>query len=230
MFDSKTFTSEFMIQNNLKADAPPADSFFFKAFEQNISIARQTLNTSFIQGIKNGNLNPDSYGAFTVLDSYYCYHCIRSFQTAINHAACDPELKQLLTSIMKSYQSYNKILLDDWHIQTPDGIKPTEAMYNYVEADGFFSSHLLPIYTLVAMIPCYYLWYWISDNIYKHKQNNLYSGWIESSHSTDSAYAIGNFIETRRHGNTAVFDDSLALMVYKANMEAEYLIFQEACK
>lgn len=36
-------------------------------------IARQALQTDFVQGIKHGNLDPTCYGTFNVSDIYYCY-------------------------------------------------------------------------------------------------------------------------------------------------------------
>lgn len=170
MLNSKMLSSTFIAENNYNANEPESDSFFYKAFRASEDIAQKALATPFIQGIKKGNLPPEQYGAYTVLDAYYCYQLVIIFDKSIEISygtSCfsDNDLTKLIVEIRNCYQEYNSTLLDVWHIENAN-----------------------------------YLWYWISDQILAddsyHAESNLYHNWVIESHVTRSAYTIGNFLET----------------------------------
>lgn len=223
-------SSEFIGKNDFNANPPPADSFFFKAFNYNARVANATLNTKFIQGIKNGNLIPDNYGALTVLDTYYCYNGAKSFDIALKNVnpTTEAELHSLIKELGTSYTAYNKYFLDVWHIPNADSVIPNQVCIDYVKHERDTATTLHPIYTLVSMLPCYYLWYWISDQLYAYRRNNLYSYWIEGCHSANSAYVIGNFLHNWQQARKS-FNEQKAMEIYTASMQYEYRNFYEAC-
>lgn len=231
MFHNRLLPLQFIKEQGLSVDPPSEDSFFFRAFNANIKVAEQSLNTKFIQGIKNGNLSPDNYGALTVLDAYYCYNGATSFQIALQNTdeKAEPQLAALLKKLTESYEAYNKTFLDVWHLLNADCVVPTETCKNYAHHERIVANYYAPIYTLVAMLPCYYLWYWLSDQIYSFRENNLYGYWIEGCHSSSSAYTIGNFIdEWMRAGKP--FSEDAAMRFYADSMKYEFGNFDEACK
>jgi thiaminase/transcriptional activator TenA len=69
-------------ENNLRTNPPPDDSFFFRAFERNRTIAENTLRTPFIQSIANDNLFPVAFGTMTAKDAQYCYNGATGFEIA----------------------------------------------------------------------------------------------------------------------------------------------------
>jgi thiaminase/transcriptional activator TenA len=211
-------------------DPPPQDSFFFKAFNANIGTASAALNTQFIQGIKTGLLDPNAYGALNTLDSYYCYNAATSYDIATMNT--DPEkdcdLYQILVSLTASYKGYNEAFLDVWHILNQDCIVPTDTIKAYSMHERSVAEYQPSIYMLTAMLPCYYLWYWLSDKIFSGiSPANVYSSWIEGNHSADTSYAIGNFIEQYRNCGKA-FDEDKALEYYSKSMQYEYQVFYSA--
>lgn len=225
MYHSRLLSLDTIKEQGLNIDPPPPDSFFFKAFNANIKAAKDTLSTTFIQGIKNGALCPDNFGAMTVLDAYYCYNGAKSLELALSHT--DPkgeaDLYTLLKQLYISYSEYNQAFLKVWHIEKSESVIPTATCKGYADYERKIANAYPPIYTLVVMLPCYYLWYWLSDQIYKSRVNNIYGYWIEGCHSANTAYSIGNFIESVK-----TFDEKIAMPIYQEAMNFEYKNFNEA--
>jgi thiaminase/transcriptional activator TenA len=108
------------------------------------------------------------------------------------------------------------------------GIVPTDSMKAYAEHERVTANYEESIYTLAAMLPCYYLWYWLSDQIYGSRANNLYAFWIDGNHYPETAYEVGNFIETYK--TTRTFDDSLALKAFTDSINYELAVFTQAAQ
>lgn len=227
---SLVLTERIIRENNLRVDPPPADSFFYKAFEISKPFAVDTLNTPFIQGIANDDLFPVAFGTMIVKDAHYCYNGVTSFEIARIRAesmyAAEVDLIKLLTDLTDSYRKYNDTFRDPWHILMPDTIVPTKVSQGYVNHERRVANHEHPIYTLVAMLPCYYLWFWLGNSLKEHINNKMYGFWIEWNQSPRSAYAVGNFIEDWKN-EAKEFDEDLAFKIYKDSMEFEFKMFEE---
>lgn len=74
-------------------------------------------------------------------------------------------LKDSIEAMIKGYHQYNAYFLNQWHILNSSSIVPTKAMKAYSEHEHNVMCYEEPIYTLVAYIPCYYLWPWFSYQI-----------------------------------------------------------------
>ena len=148
---------DFININQLSTARPPEDSLFWKLWNQNVKIAKEALNTDFVQGIKNGTLDPVTYGSFNVSDAYYCFHGADDYQTAVGKAN-SPGLKAFLQKKYEGYESYNATFPTTWHIKDADGIQPSDVCEQYAEFESSVAQNQEPIYTLIAMIPCEYLW------------------------------------------------------------------------
>lgn len=130
---------------------PDKDSFFWRAFEENHGIAENALNTPFMQGIKNGNLPPDVYGSFTVLDSYYCYNSACSFRMAYTNAQNKgiEALASTLLYLTNRYEKYNEIFLKVWHIADSNDVVPTDLWKGYAAHERRVALEEHPIYTAI---------------------------------------------------------------------------------
>lgn len=211
---------------------PPKDSFFFKVFEKSISIAEDVKNTDFLQAMKEGNLPPTNFGVLNVQDAYYCYHAADTYGsllTKINREE-EPELYTLVKSNYEGYVSYNETFFNVWRIPMASSVNPTQNFKDYAEHEHHVMCSQPSIYTLVAMLPCYYLWYWFSSQLRPDmSDDNLYLDWIEGSLSTGSAYRIGNFIDNwQKKGKE--FDEQIATEIYQTSMNFEKKVFTEAYK
>ena len=219
----------FYAQHGISAAAPPPDSLFWTMFKASQDIAEKALNTGFIQGIKNGNLNPQLYGGYTVMDAYYCLKGADDYKIAAERCE-DPKLKLFLDHKYQSYNSYNQQFSQTWGIESANGLRPNQAVLDYANLEHQVVTQDDPVYALVAMLPCEYLWYWLSDQLKGFTDNNLYAFWIEGNLDAKGAYAMGNVIETYRQAHPDGLDPAKALEIYRGAMNGEYQDFEAKSK
>ena len=182
-------------EHGISTDPPPSDSLFWTLWNNNLSIATKALETPYIQGIKNGNLDPNHFGSYTVMDAYYCFEGADDYKAAADRATYAP-LKAFLTHKHQSYSSYNQQFAQQWRIGSAQCLLPNAAVQEYSQLEKRVCSEEDPIYALVVMLPCEYLWYWLSDQIKEAATpENLYAFWINGNLYPDGAYAMGNVID-----------------------------------
>lgn len=222
-----TLDRKFLIQNNLSTDPPPQDSLFWYLWNQTIDIANKALSTDFIQGINKGTLDPVKYGAFTVSDSYYCFNGAQDYLSAESKAE-HPVLKLFLFKKYQSYQSYNEEFPTTWHIRDASGVVPIDVCKAYSDFEKQVASHQPSIYTLITMIPCEYLWYWLANSLMPASTTNLYAPWITGNGDPSGAYAIGNFINEYQKSYPNDINTNEALNLYQTAMNYEMENFAAA--
>jgi len=132
---------------------PPTDSLFWKLWNSCEDIAQKALNTKFLQGIKNGNLDPTKYGAFNVSDAYYCFNGAVDYLIAGNKAK-DEELKAFLYKKCESFINFNNSLGETWRLKDCSSVVPTESIKNYSDFKRSVAINEDSIYSLIAMLPC----------------------------------------------------------------------------
>ncbi len=218
-------SKSFIAENNLSTTPPPQNSLFWTMWNACIPIADQTLETNFIQGINNANLDPVIYGGFNVNDAYYCFNGAQDYLVAASNAT-DPTLKAFLNEKYLSYQRYNEIFPTTWHIKDAYGIVPSETCKDYSAFESNIASHEESIYTLIAMLPCEYLWAWLGEQLSPPAAGNLYAPWITGNDDPDGAYAMGNYIDLYQQSH--FIDEDKALQIYTQAMNYEEQNFATA--
>ncbi|KAA1243959.1 TenA family transcriptional regulator [Aquimarina sp. RZ0] len=222
---STKLDNSFLAEHKLSTAPPPLDSLFWKMWNACQSIANQALNTEFIQGIKTGTLDPVSYGGFNVIDAYYCFNGEQDYLVAESKAS-NPILKAFLLKKYNSYQKYNETFPKVWHVRDAGGIVPSKVCKQYSEFESNVASHKAPIYTLIAMMPCEYLWAWLGAQLSPPLSGNLYAPWITENDYPDGAYAMGNFLVEYQKENPV--DETLATQLYSQAMTYEFQNFNTA--
>lgn len=217
----------FLVEYKLSTAPPPANSLFWKMWDDCMQIADDALNTDFIQGIADGTLDPVTYGGFNVSDAYYCFNGEQDYLTAAEKAT-NPGLQAFLLKKHKSYQKYNKTFPDIWHIKDANGIVPSKACKEYAEYESNVVSQMQSIYALIVMIPCEYLWAWLGNQLTPPETGNLYAPWITGNDDFEGAYAMGNFLN--EYQKKHVINESIAIDIYTKAMTYEYLNFMTATK
>lgn len=202
---------EIIDPNKVPTTPPPADSLFWKMWKANTQIAQEALNTDFVQGIKKGNLHPQTYGAFNVSDAYYCFHGADDYHYAADRAK-NPILQAFLQHKHDSYQSYNDTFPDTWRVRNGESIVPTDVCAQYADFEAQVCNQEEPIYALIAMLPCEYLWAWLGEQLNGYHDNNLYGDWITGNQGYSGSYAMGNFIEG--YQQTSRIDEHKAMSIY----------------
>lgn len=205
-------------QHQLSDASPASDSLFWKMWHAAEPIAQQALATPFVQGIKNGTLNPVKYGAFNVGDAYYCWHGADDYTTAVNRAT-HPVLKAFLQAKHDSYASYNETFPDTWCIKDASSVVPNAATVAYADFETAVATNEDPIYTLISMLPCEYLWPWLSAQMGTPIAGNVYAGWITGNGTGSGAFKMGNFIE--QYCQKYPLDEAKAIDIYTQAMTHE---------
>ena len=211
-------SEHFISKHKLSTDSPPQDSLFWQMWNACTAIANQTLETPFIMGIKNGTLDPVIYGGFNVSDAYYCFHGAEDYLAAESRAT-DETLKAFLMKKYQSYHTYNETFPTIWHIKDANGIVPSEACKNYSAFETNVAANEDPIYCLITMLPCEYLWAWLGAQLSPATPGNLYAPWIKENNYPDGAYAMGNFLNTYQQSHTV--DENKATQLYTQAMKFE---------
>ena len=218
-------SQQFISEYKLSKLPPPENSLFWKMWSSCSDIANQTLETGFIKGIKDGNLDPVKYGGFNVSDAYYCFHGASDYLTAANKAT-DPTLKAFLLKKYESYDQYNKTFPKIWHVKDANGVVPSDVCKEYSEFERATITAEDSIYALIVMLPCEYLWAWIGEQLSPAAKGNLYAPWINGNNDPSGAYAMGNFIDA--YQKTYSIDENLAMDNYTKAMNYELQNFTVA--
>lgn len=201
---------------------PPKESLFWTLWNNSQAIAEEALNTGFIQGIKHGTLDPRHYGAYVIQDAYYCFEGSEDYLEAANRSTDHPKLKAFLQHKHDGYAEYNSQFSKEWGIGSTSCLKANQAVLDYAKLETHVCTAEHPIYALIVMLPCEYLWYWLSKEIEKYATpQNLYSFWIKGNLDPNGAYAMGNVLDEFQQSFPGVIDPVKAQEYYSGAMTGE---------
>ena len=218
---SITLTPQHIQELSLNTSPPPPDSLFWLMWKAAAPLAQKALGTEFLQGIKNGNLDPVTYGRYCVSDAYYCYHGADDYGAAAERAT-NPTAQAFLALEQKHYNSYNATFPGQWRIKDAQSLLPLPQTLAYTEFESNCATHKNPLYTIIAMLPCEYLWAWLAAQLKPYEDNNPYGFWIKANDYPDGAYAMGNFLQQF----ISDIDPATAIQIYSAATKHEYLNFE----
>ena len=211
---------------------PPDDSVGWRLWTSCADLAQEALKTDYMQGIKNGTLDPNQYGQYTLQDAVYCHHAQDDYQTMESRATADgyPELAAFAKARQDSYASYNADTFKSWHIKNADALMPGKAAQTYIDFEHLIATEWQPIYGVIAMIPCDQLWPYLATELKDDATaGNLYSFWIKENGDWGGSYRMDNFIDAWFAEHEDVYDWGSALFVFRSCMTCEVNFFKSAC-
>lgn len=229
------FTHDILKNITWNESKPDPNSYSWKLWTDNLSIATLALNSKYVQGIAQGNLNPISFGQYSVQDAAYCFNAQNDYLTLEDRANKKQrvEMESFAKARYDSYVNYVESILKQWHISDATAILPGSAADNYIQLEHKIanSNHAL-ILGIISMIPCSQLWAWLGDKLQKDiKPDNIYDFWIQDN--TDSwggAYRLDNFVnEQIKQYPMNPSEQELAGKIYQACMTCELNFFKSAC-
>ena len=160
-----------------------------------------------------------------VSDAYYCFHGAEDYSSAAEQAT-DQTLKAFLLKKYHSYQAYNATFPQTWHIKDASGVVPSDVCKAYSDFERSVASNEDPIYCLITMLPCEYLWVWLAEQLSPPVSGNVYASWITGNSDPSGAYTMGNFLHA--YGQNHTIDESKALDLYRQAMTFEQQNFATA--
>ena len=196
-----------------------------KLWENNSDLALLSLETKFVQGIRNGNLPRNIFKDYIAQDYYFLESFAKAYGLAISKSKDKSEIKslsQLLVGVSDElilHESYSK----EWEIDlSTNYIKP--ATKNYTDFLYDVSIKLSSVEIMFAMTPCMRLYSWIGKNLSDMILNNPYKEWI-LTYSNESFDNLAKSLEKIIDNYQEPFDINHANNLYKRAMELELDFF-----
>ena len=196
-----------------------------RLWESNYDLASHSLNTKFVQGIKNGDLPKTKFQEYIAQDYFFLESFARAYGLAISKSKDNKNIKtlsELLLGVSEElilHETYAR----KWDIDlTTNSIEPATKKYTDFLQD--VSENLTLIEIMCAMTPCMRLYSWLGKNLLNMIPNNPYSEWIltYSDASFDNlAKSLENLIDEYKDP----YDNDQLNFLYKRAMELELDFF-----
>ncbi|CAC5397942.1 unnamed protein product [Mytilus coruscus] len=178
----------------------------------------KSLNSSFVQGVKDGTLHPTYFGRYLIQDAVFCLEFSKALEVAATKSG--GRLKIFLENEVKVYKSFGEGILNDWYVQNASAVKVGPECQGFIDHLLNVSLNEDPIYIVVASIPCERLWPWLGLH-----QFGPYKDWVMTYFSP--AYA--GYHKFEAIANAAYVKGKLtkdkALQIYTKSMEGEAAFF-----
>ena len=161
---------------------PLEESFTQNLFNDktSVKIRNAATQSKFIQGMAEGNLDPDNYGGYMVQDAAYCFNAVNTFDYAAQQMQFQGKLAfSLLYRVQsESYKNYNQEFLKTWRLKNTDSVVMGPAAQMYVDYEAALSRQDAKFLS-IAMLPCTMLWPWIAGELIDSvDKKNPYYGWF----------------------------------------------------
>ena len=224
-------SDEVIANYNLSPLSPPTNSLFWQLWlSAGSSSAASALYSPFVQGIAKGTLDPVVYGGFNVNDAYYCFEGAPDYLAASKRAV-DEGLQQFLMQKYLSYETYNATFPQIWRVKDPTSIVPFPVCVEYAAFEATIAQKYDPIYCLIVMLPCEFLWAWLALELainYQQGPQNLYSSWVTDNTGFDGAFAMGMYLDFYQNEYPNAIDPRTAEGIYGQAMMYELKNFLAA--
>ena len=196
-----------------------------KLWEDNYEIALLSLNTKFVQGLKNGTLPKNIFQEYLAQDYFFLETFAKAYALAVsksNDKYSIRKLSELLMGVSEElilHETYAK----EWDIDLSNNFIK-KATKNYTDFLDNTSKQLSSVEIMFAMTPCMRLYSWIGKSLFREDFDNKYKKWI-ITYSDKSFEDLSNSLENLIETNKESYDINQAKYLYKRAMELELDFF-----
>jgi len=197
-----------------------------KLWENNFHLASLSLNTKFVQGIKNGDLPKTKFQEYIAQDYFFLESFARAYGLAVSKSRNKKTIKTLsgLLSGVSEELILHETYAKKWDIDlTTNSIGPATKKYTDFLEDVSINLSLIEI--LSAMTPCMRLYSWIGRTLLKTISNNPYKEWI-LTYSDKNFENLAKSLENLINEYSYSYDSSKVNFLYKRAMELELEFFK----
>ena len=196
-----------------------------KLWESNDDLASLSLNTKFVQGIKNGNLPKTKFQEYLAQDYFFLESFARAYGLAVSKSRNKKNIKTL--SVLLSGVSEELILHEtyakEWDIDlTTNLIGPATKKYTDFLEEVSLNLSLIEI--MSAMTPCMRLYSWLGKKLLNMISDNPYKEWI-LTYSDESFDNLAKSLENLIDEYDESYDIDQVNFLYKRAMELELDFF-----
>ena len=196
-----------------------------KLWESNYELANLSLNTRFVQGLKNGNLPKTKFQEYLAQDYFFLESFARAYGLAVSKSKNKNNIKILsgLLSGVSEELILHETYAKEWDIDlTTNSIVPATKKYTDFLADVSLNLSLIEI--MSAMTPCMRLYSWLGKSLKNMIRNNPYKEWI-LTYSDQSFENLAKALEKLIDEYDEPFDINQVNFLYKRAMELELDFF-----
>ncbi len=195
-------------------------------WDKNKDLAFASLNSKFVQGIKNGNLPKNNFQSYVAQDYFFLESFARAYGLAISKCFdinAIRTLSELLLGVSEELVLHEKYA-KEWGINlTNNKIEvPTKAYTDFLRKISLESSC---IEILVAMTPCMRLYAWIGKKLSASTSNNIYKDWIVT-YSDENFEKLANSLEEIIDTYKGSYDLDQLNYLYQEAMDLEVKFFE----
>ena len=196
-----------------------------KLWERNYNLASLSLNTKFVQGIKNGDLPKTKFQEYLAQDYFFLESFARAYGFAVSKSRNKKNIKTL--SVLLSGVSEELILHEtyakEWDIDlTTNSIGPATKKYTDFLEEVSLNLSLIEI--MSAMTPCMRLYSWLGKKLLNMISDNPYKEWI-LTYSDESFDNLAKSLENLIDEYDEDYDIDQVDFLYKRAMELELDFF-----
>ncbi len=196
-----------------------------KLWERNYNLASLSLNTKFVQGIKNGDLPKTKFQEYLAQDYFFLESFARAYGSAVSKSRNKKNIKTL--SVLLSGVSEELILHEtyakEWDIDlTTNSIGPATKKYTDFLEEVSLNLSLIEI--MSAMTPCMRLYSWLGKKLLNMISDNPYKEWI-LTYSDESFHNLAKSLENLIDEYDESYDIDQINFLYKKAMELELDFF-----
>ena len=196
-----------------------------KLWQNNSDLASLSLNTNFVQGIKNGKLPKHIFQEYLAQDYFFLETFARAYGLAISKSKDKYSIRTLSELLMGVSEELilHETYAKEWNIDlSKNYIKtPTQNYTNFLED---VSKNQSAVEIMFAMTPCMRLYSWIGKSLYMEDFDIKYKEWI-ITYSDESFENLANSLENLIETNNETYDINQAKYLYKTAMELELDFF-----
>ena len=196
-----------------------------KLWESNYHLASLSLNTKFVQGLKNGDLPKTKFQNYIAQDYFFLESFARAYGLAVSKSKNKQTIKVLsgLLSGVSEELILHETYAKEWDIDlTTNLIEP--ATKKYTEFLEEVSINLSLIEIMSAMTPCMRLYSWLGKELLNMTSNNPYKEWI-LTYSDQSFDNLAKSLENLIDEYNDLYDIDQVYFLYRRAMQLELEFF-----
>ena len=196
-----------------------------KLWERNYELASLSLNSNFVQGIKNGDLPKTKFQEYLAQDYFFLESFARAYGLAVSKSKNKKNIRILsgLLSGVSEELILHETYAKKWDIDlTTNSIEPATKKYTDFLEEVSINLSLIEI--LCAMTPCMRLYSWLGKNLLNMTSNNPYKEWI-LTYSDQSFNNLAKSLESLIDQYNDSYDIDQVNFLYKRAMELELEFF-----
>ena len=197
-----------------------------KLWEDNYEIALLSLNTKFVQGLKNGSLPKNIFQEYLAQDYFFLETFAKAYGLAVSKSKDKYSIRKLSELLMGVSEELilHETYAKEWDIDLSNNyIKP--ATKNYTDFLDNVSKTLSAVEIMFAMTPCMRLYSWIGQRLLNMGFDRKYKEWI-MTYSDKSFENLAKSLENLIDSYQDSFDINQANYLYTRAMELELDFFK----